>query len=354
MAVTVLIRQGGDALHGSTPSAGGQEPKASPPPAKELSITLDAPRIVIGRGKSCDIQLPDPSVSSRHASIRFEGGRNLVMDEGSVNGVLVLTKGERTTAAVRLPPQTPRALSDGDFIRIGRVWLEVSFSAAMPSSSADVKSVAFEVLRHALEEEGESTAARLTKDGTTALTLIDTSKEHVIGRAQDSALMLTDELVSRQHAVVARDGERWAVRDLGSKRGTTLGDAVVDRAGKTLSDGDELVVGATKLVFRDPLQNALAEMRAADDIKLPASALPAAPPGMEVSSIVEAPPEGLSVSDEEIVEDDEEGEDTGPSALDRLAEEPRSTGFAAVDAFLVLIALGVLGVSALGLAYVLG
>src|SRR5690606_24745029 len=134
-----------------------------------------------------------------------------------------------------------------------------------PSSSADVKSVAFEVLRHALEREGESTAARLTQDGKTALTLVDPSKEHVIGRAQDSALVLTDELVSRQHAVVARDGERWTVRDLGSKRGTKVGETTVDRAGKTLGDGDDLVVGGTTLVFRDPLQNALAEMRAAED-----------------------------------------------------------------------------------------
>ena len=87
MAVTVLIRA---ADHGEEP----------------LALTLDAPRIVIGRGKGCEIQLPDPTVSARHASLRLRGGENLIIDEGSTNGIAV--------GSVRLPPQTPRALRDGD------------------------------------------------------------------------------------------------------------------------------------------------------------------------------------------------------------------------------------------------
>ena len=36
-------------------------------------LSFDAPRIVIGRGRNCDVSLPDPSVSFRHASIRQQG-----------------------------------------------------------------------------------------------------------------------------------------------------------------------------------------------------------------------------------------------------------------------------------------
>jgi hypothetical protein len=98
----------------------------------------------------------------------------------------------------------------------------------------------------------------------------------------------------------------------------------------------------------------MGEVTKADDVKLPDSALPAAPPGMAPAKVVEAPTEGTEPDDADDAEVFYDDEETGPTAFDRLAEEPRGAGFAAVDALLVLIALGVLGASALGLAYVLG
>ena len=71
MALTIVVRSGDS---------------DSPP-----SITFDAPRIVIGRGESCEVRLPDPSVSHRHASIRQRGSDYLVVDEGSTNGTFVHT-----------------------------------------------------------------------------------------------------------------------------------------------------------------------------------------------------------------------------------------------------------------------
>ena len=53
------------------------------------SITFDAPRIVIGRGDGCEVLLPDPSISHRHASIRQRGTDYIVIDEGSSNGTQV-------------------------------------------------------------------------------------------------------------------------------------------------------------------------------------------------------------------------------------------------------------------------
>ena len=49
-------------------------------------LTFDSPRVVIGRGSSCEIRLPDSSVSLRHASFRQRGGDYIVLDEGSTNG----------------------------------------------------------------------------------------------------------------------------------------------------------------------------------------------------------------------------------------------------------------------------
>src|SRR5437667_9890609 len=81
-------------------------------------ITFDAPRIVIGRGDGCEVRLPDPSVSHRHASIRQRGSDYVVVDEGSTNGTFV--------GPVRLSPQAPRVVRSGELVRIGRIWLELT------------------------------------------------------------------------------------------------------------------------------------------------------------------------------------------------------------------------------------
>ena len=105
MSVTVVVLSGGE------------------PGVAALSLTLDAPRLVIGRGEGCDVRLPDASVSHRHATIRQRGGEHVLLDEGSTNGTFM--------DRVRLPPQTPRALRSGERVRVGRVWLELRFEPAM-------------------------------------------------------------------------------------------------------------------------------------------------------------------------------------------------------------------------------
>src|SRR3954453_12039182 len=93
----------------------------------QATITFDAPRIVIGRGDGCEVRLPDPSVSHRHASIRQRGTDYVVIDEGSTNGTFA--------GPVRLSPQAPRVARSGDLIRVGRVWLELSVSQAIPTQN---------------------------------------------------------------------------------------------------------------------------------------------------------------------------------------------------------------------------
>jgi pSer/pThr/pTyr-binding forkhead associated (FHA) protein len=64
----------------------------------------------IGRSHACDIVLDDPSVSRRHAVLVHRGGKAVILDDRSLNGVFV--NGERVGEA---------ALSDGDGIVIGHV-----------------------------------------------------------------------------------------------------------------------------------------------------------------------------------------------------------------------------------------
>src|SRR3954452_13617236 len=66
----------------------------------------------IGR-EGCDVNLMDPEVSRRHATIRDQGGSLAIEDLGSTNGTFV--NGTRITAVT--------VLNDGDEVRLGNtVW----------------------------------------------------------------------------------------------------------------------------------------------------------------------------------------------------------------------------------------
>jgi pSer/pThr/pTyr-binding forkhead associated (FHA) protein len=69
----------------------------------------------IGRDESADIQLPDKTISRRHASVRIEGETAVVEDLGSRNGTYV--NGDRL--------EDPRRLREGDSLQMGATVIEV-------------------------------------------------------------------------------------------------------------------------------------------------------------------------------------------------------------------------------------
>jgi hypothetical protein len=82
---------------------------------EEVAIVLDGARhevakrkVMIGRGKECDIQVLDPNVSRRHAELRQEGTAYWIVDLDSTNGVEV--NGKRLKRA---------QLENGDRITLG-------------------------------------------------------------------------------------------------------------------------------------------------------------------------------------------------------------------------------------------
>ena len=64
---------------------------------------------VIGRSRECDVVLSDQNVSRKHAEVRPSGGKWIVKDLGSTNGVKV--NGRRITG--------PQSLKPGDTIELG-------------------------------------------------------------------------------------------------------------------------------------------------------------------------------------------------------------------------------------------
>jgi len=73
-------------------------------------------------------------------------------------------------------------------------------------------------------------------------------QELELGRDLPAAAPLTDDWLSRRHAIVARTGERWTVRDLDSRNGTFVGGARV--RGEVTADGEPVVrIGRTLLLL---------------------------------------------------------------------------------------------------------
>src|SRR3954465_14885962 len=146
MPVTAILRSGG-APKGGKASAGGV--------VSNLSITLDSPMIVIGRGEGSEIRLPDPSVSHRHATIRARGSEFILVDEGSTNGTFM--------GGVKLGALAPRILKHGDLARVGRVWLEVRFDnqVAPAQTVLATKELALALVARAMSKEGEAGGPRI-------------------------------------------------------------------------------------------------------------------------------------------------------------------------------------------------
>ncbi len=85
------------------------------------------------------------------------------------------------------------------------------------------------------------------------LVLIDDAGGSIaIGKNPDNDLVLDgDPAVSRVHARLERVGPAWCLTDLGSTNGTLVNGGRLFSP-RTLFDRDEIVLGQTRLVLRDP------------------------------------------------------------------------------------------------------
>lgn len=92
-----------------------------------LELPIDAPWLVLGRGREADWWLAELTLSRSHAAFGWDGEAFFVQDLGSTNGTWV--NGARETRA---------RLRDGDEVQIGRLVLGVTLpaEAAVASGAA--------------------------------------------------------------------------------------------------------------------------------------------------------------------------------------------------------------------------
>ena len=104
---------------------------------------------------------------------------------------------------------------------------------------------AYEIVGRMVEGEGGAGAGSIVLPSGERFTLSESIIS--VGRHPDSNLVLADPNVSRNHAEIRPQGDRYAVFDLGSTNGTRVNGVRVDT--QVLQDGDELTFGNTKMRF---------------------------------------------------------------------------------------------------------
>jgi len=133
-----------------------------------------------------------------------------------------------------------------------------------------------------VEDEDELKTVAAVAFAALAVTDVDGRKSHHsltkpvinIGRSRTSGndvILSGDGMVSKQHARIEREaGGRFTIYDLGSTNGLSVNGVRVDGS-RVLDDGDEIVIGATKLVFPQ------AGARRPAEVAKPATAVQQAP-----------------------------------------------------------------------------
>lgn len=289
------------------------------------SLSLDAPRIVLGRGRGCDVRIPDLSVSLRHASIRQRGADYLLMDEGSTNGTYV--------NGARLSPGAPILLKPASAIRLGRVWLDVKIEQAVPSTrpAQRARDIALSLIEGAFAADGQPEFPRLlVRTGMSTggqLVLDERDRVYVIGRGEDSDLPLDDDEAAERHLEIRRREGEVLVRETGSSSGTFIeGCRLAAGQITALEPGQLISIGNTTIELVDPLVVALRRLENDPDEVMSEEERAAKPARVEAYETVRHTPTGrrrkarATAHDEDFSDDEGDGDAACASATD--VEQP--------------------------------
>jgi pSer/pThr/pTyr-binding forkhead associated (FHA) protein len=317
-------------------------------------LTFDGTRVVIGRGEGCDLRLPDPSVSHRHASIRAKGPEYSVVDEGSTNGTFI--------GGVRLARAAPRVVKSGDLLRVGRVWVEVKIGelAATPDLGMATRDLALALVSQAMSALGDDVVPKVRvvegPDLGAELALAEEGHVYVVGRGEKCDLLLSDPDASREHAQIVKRGATVLVRDLGARNGVFLGESAIAK-GRDVPWRSPVMVrlAGTVLALDEPVARALVDLEAGDDEKVaPGEEPPAPPPSAPAPSTADAPPSKNKRESSPPPQPASAapiaslGETTQPAARNK-----KKAGFSPTDALVVVGAIVVIALSALALVWLL-
>lgn len=319
-------------------------------PAPELPF--DAARVLVGRGAGCDLQLPDPSVSARHASLRQRGSDYVVVDEGSENGTFL--------GSARLPKHAPHPLANGDLLRFGRVWVEVRLGPAEQSIEVQAsRELARRLVDAALEADGKPNGMIVSCEGTElSLCLEEPRRPYLVGSKKGADLRITSAGLPSRFVELRRQADQLWVTLLADEQ-VTLGERTLGVGERTawpkgalLALGTDAGSGEVRLSVADPTARVLEHLERGRTERLAEGAA------------IDPPSGGSDESDEEEGEDAEAGDDDplsgdwadaelDPASHPEAAASPSGagrtrrsqSGWSRADAVVFFLAIGVLALS---------
>jgi pSer/pThr/pTyr-binding forkhead associated (FHA) protein len=191
---------------------------------------------LIGRAEACDIVLrPSKSVSRKHARLFVENDRCFIEDLGSSNGVIV--DGHRVL--------TQRDLGNASQIQIGDFYLFVERQQSQMPAEQRVLQTLF-----IPNDDKEHYKLVRINDHFAGEEFVLSETHNTIGRTDENFILLSDTSISRKHAVIRRQGDRYRVEDLESSNGTRVNGKEV-RKPTVLKRGDRVEFGNVEFVFVD-------------------------------------------------------------------------------------------------------
>jgi pSer/pThr/pTyr-binding forkhead associated (FHA) protein/tetratricopeptide (TPR) repeat protein len=227
---------------------------------KTVAVPLIRDEITIGRVEGNTIRLTEQNVSRKHARLTLRDSVLSLEDLGSYNGTSL--NGSALSGVA--------TLKDGDVILIGDYRLgivEEKTAQAEPAPPVQVQPVetppaAAPTVQDALE--GQPTIPISTMAVQAALTelparLVIVSRfmsgtefildrpSQVLGRTPENDIIVNHKSISRHHAKIVREGDRYIILDLESANGVRVGGVEEDRV--ELQSGDVIELGEVRLRF---------------------------------------------------------------------------------------------------------
>jgi pSer/pThr/pTyr-binding forkhead associated (FHA) protein len=186
----------------------------------------------IGRDSDNAVVLDDPYASRQHAVVRVEDGKAHLFDLGSSGGTKVNGKeiggGQVELNSVIKAGETELSLLQVDNPK--------QFAQATMSGNTMV------------DRRGEQVGVLVVKSGVDAgKSFMLSEGDNSIGRGNDAAINLSDESVSRQHAVIRCQDGKLSLFDVGSRSGTALNGQSI--GGRLINNGDVISIGRSEFTM---------------------------------------------------------------------------------------------------------
>ena len=195
-------------------------------------FSFDHGSYLIGRQENCDIVLPSSSVSRQHANIFVKEGRCYIEDLNSANGVTV--DGQRVVKQ--------RHLGTASQVRIGDYYLYLEYRGNEQLEDQDVRQTLY------ISDSSDHNKLVRINDEFAGEEFKLSEVENTIGRTDENFILLSDPSISREHALVSREGNTYTLIDLGSSNGTRVNGNEVTQPVQ-LQSGDIVEFGSVEFVF---------------------------------------------------------------------------------------------------------